>query len=80
MPGGPGDGRGSGVGLQRSGVGEPGSVVADLSEHPRAGRVRQTGKTRDNCVVGMLLEQLRSSLAEVLHAGAGGVERREQSQ
>src|SRR5271166_314769 len=42
--GGPDDGRGSGVGLQCAHVGESGAVVADLGEHPGAGRVGEDGK------------------------------------
>ena len=38
-PGGAGDRGGSGVGLQRTGVGEPGVVIADLSAEPGTGRV-----------------------------------------
>ena len=34
LAGGPGDGRGAGVGLQAAGVGEAGVVVADLGQDP----------------------------------------------
>ena len=75
-----GDRRGSGVSLQRAGVGEPGSVITDLGEHPCTGRVREPGEARDDRVVGMRLEQLRRRLAELVDIDARRIERGEQSQ
>jgi len=66
-PRGPGDGRGSGVGLQRPGIGESGAVVAELGEHTSPGGVGQAGETGNDRVVGMLLEGFGGGLAEVLH-------------
>jgi hypothetical protein len=53
--GGSGDGCGSGVGLQRAGIGEWGAVVA---EDAGANGVGQTGEAGDDGVVRMGVEQL----------------------
>jgi len=74
----PGDGCGSGVGLQCACVGESGAVVTDLGEHASSGRVGQAGEADDDRVVGMLLERFGDSLAEILHTGTRGVECRQQ--
>jgi hypothetical protein len=45
---GAGDGRGSGVGLERSRVGEAGSVIADLGEYPGAGEGSESWQAGDD--------------------------------
>lgn len=79
-PGRAGDRCGSGVGLQRAGVGEPSAVVADLGQDAGAGEVGQAGEAGDDRVVGVFAEFVGGSLLEVVGACAGGVEGREQRQ
>lgn len=72
-PSGPGDRGGAGVGRECVGVGEAGSVVADLSEYAGAGEVAEAGEAGDDLVVGVLGEDLGDGLAELVDAGALGV-------
>src|ERR1700730_6927525 len=55
-----GNGGGSGIGLQRSRIGESGTVVADFGAHARTGRVAQAGEAGDDRVIRVGLEQLGS--------------------
>jgi hypothetical protein len=44
--------RGAGIGFQRSGIGETGSVVADFGEHPGGGQRTETGEAqRRHCAI-----------------------------
>ena len=51
---GAGDRRGARIGFQRSGIGEPCSVVADFGEHPGGGQRTQTGETQQDPASGCL--------------------------
>jgi hypothetical protein len=65
---------------QAPGIGETGSVIADLSEHPSTGRVGQPGETGDDRVVGMPAEQLGGGFAKLVRIGARCVESGQQRQ
>lgn len=65
-PGGASDRRGTGIGAQRPGIGEPGPVVADFSEYTGAGELTQPRKTGDNPAIGMLAEGGGSGFAELI--------------
>jgi len=75
---GPGDGRRPCIGLQRTVVGESRTVIADLGQDTGTGQLGQAGKTGDDRVVGVSAEFVGSSLCEVVGAGAGGIEHRQQ--
>jgi hypothetical protein len=59
---GAGDGGGSGVGLEALGVGEAGSVVADLGEYPGAGERAEPWEAGDDLGVRVLVKRLRGGL------------------
>jgi hypothetical protein len=56
-PGGAGDRCRSGVGLQGTGIGESGAIIADFGENSSAGRGGQAREAGNDRVVGMGLEQ-----------------------
>jgi hypothetical protein len=71
---GAGDRGGPGEGFQPAGVGEAGSVVADLGEHPGTGQIPQAGKAGDDGGVRVLLKMGDRRLGEFVDGGAGSVE------
>jgi hypothetical protein len=77
---GPGHRRAAGVGLEASGVGEPGAVVTDLGQHPGAGHLGQAGHAGDDRRVRMLDEAFGGGGREVLGVGARGVQLTQQSE
>ena len=77
---GAGDGGGAGVGLESFGILEPGSVVADLGEHPGAGQCAEPWEAGDDPGVRVQVKRLGGGALEVIGAGAGGVELAEQGQ
>lgn len=76
---GSGDGGASRVGLEGSGGGEAGAVVADLRQDPGAGQCSETRKAADDRRVRMFLEGLRDGFFELVGVVAGGVQPPEQS-
>lgn len=78
--GGLGDGCGSGVCLDGSGVAEPSAVVAHLSQDLGASAVAEAREAGDDRVVGVLGEGLGGGLTEFVDVAAfdveGGQERR----
>ena len=78
--GGAGDGGGAGVGLEAFGILEPGSVVADLGEHPGAGQCAEPWEAGDDPGVRVQVKRLGDGVLEVGGGGAGGVELAEQGQ
>ena len=54
------------------------AVVTDLGEDAGPGHLGQTGKTGDDGMIGVLAEFLGRGLFEIVSAGAGGVEHRQQ--
>ena len=77
---GAGHGCGAGVGLERAGVGEAGSVVADLGEDAGAGERTESGLAGDDRRVGVGLEVLGDGGGELVGVGAGGVELAQQGE
>ena len=73
-------GRGAGVGLESSGVGEAGPVVSDLGEHPGAGERADAWEAGDDPGVRVLVKRLDGGGLEVVGAGAGGVELAQQGE
>ena len=71
---GTGHGCRAGVGLKRAGVGEAGSVVADLGQHAGAGERTEPGLAGDDRRVGVSLELLDDGGGELVGVGAGRVE------
>ena len=71
---------GAGVGLECAGVGEAGSVVADLGEYAGADEVAESGEAGNGLVGGRLGERLGDGLAELVDAGALGVQGGQQPQ
>jgi hypothetical protein len=67
---GAGDGCCSGVGLERSRVGEAGSVIADLGEYPGAGEGSESWQAGDDLGVRVLLKMLGRFGCEFLGVGA----------
>src|SRR6185312_4338617 len=78
--GGAGDGGGAGVGLEAFGILEPGSVIADLGEHPGAGECAEPWEAGDDPGVRVQVKRLGDGVLEVVGGGAGGVELAEQGQ
>src|SRR5262249_46877440 len=77
---GPGGGRAAAVGLESFSIGEAGSVVADLAEHPGAGERAEPWEAGDDAGVRVLVKRLDGGLLEVVGGVAGGVELAEQGQ
>jgi hypothetical protein len=77
---GAGDRRGAGIGFQRSGIGETGSVVADFGENPGGGQRTETGETEQDLGIGVLVELGDRRGGEVVCRCAGCVELRQQDQ
>ena len=77
---GAGDRRGAGIGFQRSGIGETGSVVADFGEHPGGGQRTETGETEQDLGIGVLVELGDRRGGEVVCGCAGCVELPQQGQ
>jgi hypothetical protein len=77
---GAGDRRGAGIGFQRSGIGETGSVVADFGEHPGGGQRTETGETEQDPGIGVLVELGDRRGGEVVCGCAGCVELPQQGQ
>src|SRR5690348_5532967 len=77
---GAGDRGGAGVGLEAFGILEPGSVIADLGEHPGAGECAEPWEAGDDPGVRVQAKRLRCGALEVIGRGAGGVELAEQGQ
>ena len=71
---GAGHGCGAGVGLERAGVAEAGSVVADLGEQAGTGERTEPGLAGDDRRVGVGLEVLGDGGGELVGVGAGRVE------
>jgi hypothetical protein len=70
---GDGDRGGSGIGLERPGVGEALAVVADLTEDSGASERADAGKAGEDARVGMLGEGLGCRLGEVVGCSTGRV-------
>jgi hypothetical protein len=65
---------GAGVGLEPFSIGEAGSVVPGLGEHPGAGERAGAWEAGDDPGVRVLAKRLRRGLLELLGGLAGGVE------
>jgi hypothetical protein len=61
-------------------IGEPGSVVAGLGEHPGAGECAEPWEAGDDPGVRVLVKRLGDGVLEVGGGGAGGIELAEQGQ
>jgi hypothetical protein len=79
-PQGAGDRCGTGGGLERFGVGEAGSVVADLAEDAGAEHGAQSREAGDDRRIGVLGECLAEGLFELGNIGHRGVQRPEMGQ
>jgi hypothetical protein len=77
---GSGHGCASGVGLKGPGVGEAGSVVADLGEDPGAGEGSKSWQAGDDLGVRVLVKMVDGGGGQLLSVGAGGVECAEQGE
>jgi hypothetical protein len=77
---GPSHGCAAGVGLDGSGGGEAGSIVADLGEYPGAGERSKSWQAGDDLGVRVLTEMVDGGASEVLGVGGGGVECSQQGQ
>jgi hypothetical protein len=64
----------SGEGLQAAGVGEGGSVVADLGQDPGAGQIPQAGEAGDDLGVRVLFKMGDRRLSQLICGGTGGLE------
>lgn len=80
LAGGPGDGGGSGVRLQRPGVGEPCPVVAQLGEYAGAEHGTQAWEAEQDLAVGVLVKGGCGRLREIVRGLAGGVQLLEHGQ
>lgn len=69
---------GPGEGFESLRVGETGSVVADLGEHPGAGERPESWEAGDDLGVRVRFKRLHRSSGQVVCAGAGGIELSEQ--
>jgi hypothetical protein len=77
---GAGDGCGSGVGLESSGIVEAGPVVSGLGEHPGAGERAEPWEAGDDPGVRVLVKRLHGGGFEAGGAGAGGVQLAQQGE
>ena len=71
---GAGDWCGSGESLESAGIGETGSVIADLGQHPGTSQFPQAGEASDDLGVRVLLKMGDRRLGEFLGCRAGGLE------
>lgn len=79
LAGRPGDRGGTGVGAQVAGIGEAGTIIADLAEDPGPGQCAQTGKAGQDRRVGMLVEDALGFGRELVSRLAGRIELQEQT-
>jgi hypothetical protein len=77
---GPGHRCATGVGLEASGVGEAGAVVADLGQDAGAGQRTEAGHADEDRRVRVLGKAFSDPGREVLGVGAGGVELAQQGE
>jgi hypothetical protein len=75
---GAGHGCAAGVGLEGSGGGEAGSVIADLGEYPGAGERSKSWQAGDDLGVRVLVKMLDGRGGKVVSVGTGSIERSEQ--
>ena len=74
LSGGSGDGRGTGIGLEPAGIGEPSAVVSCLGQHPGTELDAKAGKAGDDLGVRVLRESFLHGLGQVVGGGAGGLQ------
>jgi hypothetical protein len=72
-PGSFGDRRRPGERLQRSGISESSSIVADLGEQTGAGEISESDQQGDDLVIGVFVEGCGGRFAQPVHACALGV-------